>query len=48
LRHGEPILATVIAPDAMTSDALATACVVLGEERARALVAEFPGAMLSI
>jgi thiamine biosynthesis lipoprotein len=44
LRHGEPILATVIAPDAMTSDALATACVVLSEEKARVLVANTPGA----
>ena len=46
LRHGEPILATVIAPDATTSDGLATACVVLGEEAARELVEATPGATL--
>jgi thiamine biosynthesis lipoprotein len=34
---------TVIAPDATTSDALATAASVLGAERGRLLVARFPG-----
>jgi thiamine biosynthesis lipoprotein len=46
LRHGEPILATVVAPDATTSDSLATACVVLGEEEGQKLVASVPGATL--
>jgi thiamine biosynthesis lipoprotein len=45
-RHGEPILATVVAPDATTSDSLATASVVLGEKRARELVEATPGASL--
>jgi len=43
LRHGEPLLATIVAPNAMTSDALATACVVLGEEAAEELVEGMPG-----
>jgi len=38
LRHGEPVLATVVAPDAATSDSLATACVVLGQEDGQRLV----------
>jgi thiamine biosynthesis lipoprotein len=46
LRHGEPILATVVAPDATTSDSLATACVVLGQEEGRKLVEATPGATL--
>ena len=44
LRYGEPILATVVAPDTMTSDSLATACVVLGQEAGEELVATFPDA----
>ncbi|MGQ9730734.1 MAG: FAD:protein FMN transferase [Candidatus Zipacnadales bacterium] len=43
LRCGEPILATITAPDATTSDSLATACVVLGRQAGEALVATFPG-----
>jgi len=46
LRPGEPILATVVAPDATTSDSLATACVVLGEEEGRRLCAGVSGATL--
>lgn len=38
-------LATVIAPNAMTADALATALAVLGDERAAALLARHPGAI---
>jgi len=42
-RFGEPLVATIVAPDATTSDGLATAAVVLGQERALALVASFSG-----
>jgi thiamine biosynthesis lipoprotein len=37
------IQATVIAPDATTSDALATACCVLGPERGPAVLKTQPG-----
>ncbi len=43
LRWGEPILATIVAPDAMSSDSLATAAVVLGKEEALELVRAMPG-----
>jgi len=46
LRYGEPILATVVAPNATASDGLATACVVLGERAGRELVEAAPGATL--
>ena len=35
--------ATVIAPDCMTADALATTFMVVGSERVPAIAAEFPG-----
>lgn len=46
LRSAKPVLATVVAPDATTSDSLATACVVLGKEEGEKLVQTVPGARL--
>jgi thiamine biosynthesis lipoprotein len=43
LRCGEPILATVIAPDATTTDSLATAACVLGREQSLELLGATPG-----
>jgi len=48
LRYGEPILATVVAPDATTSDSLATACVVLGQEKGQRLANDVPGVAVYI
>jgi thiamine biosynthesis lipoprotein len=48
LRHGEPILATVVAPNATTSDSLATACVVLGEEEGQRLAKDVNGVTVHI
>ncbi len=42
LRFGEPIVVTVIGPDAMTADGLATAVCVLGEEAGQELVHAYP------
>lgn len=42
------VAATVIAPDGLTSDPLATAACVLGPERGAALVRSFPGASVTI
>jgi len=42
------IAATVIAPDGITSDSLATAACVLGEEKGRALVQSVPGTQIYI
>lgn len=44
LRRGKPVLATVTAPDAITSDSLATAACVLGPRAAARLVRSVPGA----
>lgn len=47
-RTGQPVSGrlqvTVLAPTAMTADALSTACFVLGEEASRTLLALYPGA----
>ena len=43
-----PVAATVIAPTAAQSDALATACCVLAPENARALIAKIPGCTLHL
>ncbi len=43
LRFGEPIVVTVVGPDAMTADGLATAACVLGEEAGLELVRAYPG-----
>jgi len=45
-RHGDPILATVVAPDATTSDGLATAAVVLGERKAPEVIGPMPAVTL--
>lgn len=37
------VSASILAPDCATADALATAAIVLGEERARAAIAKLPG-----
>jgi thiamine biosynthesis lipoprotein len=42
LRFGEPLVVTVIGPDAMTSDGLATAACVLGEQEGMELIRSFP------
>lgn len=42
------VQATVIAPDGLTSDPLATACTVLGEQGAKELLRKFPGTQLYI
>jgi FAD:protein FMN transferase len=47
-RYGDPMLATVTAPDATTSDALATAAVVLGEKRSADLIGAMPGITLYV
>jgi len=43
LRSGKPILATIIAPDGITSDSLATAACVLGKKAGVKLVRSVPG-----
>jgi thiamine biosynthesis lipoprotein len=42
LRFGEPIVVTVIGPDAMTADGLATAACVLGEKEGQELLRAYP------
>ena len=42
------LVTSVIAPDGATADALATAIGVLGSERARALLAGFPGSIATV
>jgi thiamine biosynthesis lipoprotein len=43
-----PVAATVIAPSAAQSDALATACCVLKQEQARVLIQRIPGCTLHL
>jgi thiamine biosynthesis lipoprotein len=40
--------ATVIAPDCLTADALATSALVMGKDRAEALAKKFPGVQIKI
>ena len=43
LYSGDILSATIVAPDAMTADAYATAFMVLGSEEAKSLCAKVPG-----
>ncbi len=42
IRYGDPLLATIVAPNAALSDALATACVVLGKDGSEQLLSQYP------